>query len=133
METYMATPRRFAPSLGLLCSSRLLAAPVAAQAPAYDLIIRGGTIYDGSGKPPVVGDVAIKGDRIVAVDKVDGTGKSEVAAKGMAVAPGFINMLSWATESLIADPKSPSDLRQGLQLEVKIGRESCGERACPYG
>ncbi|GAO79321.1 N-acyl-D-amino-acid deacylase precursor [Sphingopyxis sp. C-1] len=104
----------------LLCSSMLLSASVAAKtaAPAYDLIIRGGTIYDGSGKAPVVGDVAIKNDRIVAVGKVDGTAKTEVAAKGMAVAPGFINMLSWATESLIADPKSQSDIRQGVTLEV---------------
>jgi N-acyl-D-amino-acid deacylase len=114
----MATPRRFAPSLWLLCSSMLLAVPVAAQAPAYDLIIRGGTIYDGSGKPPVVGDVAIKGDRIVAVGTVEGSAKSELSAKGMAIAPGFINMLSWATESLIADPKSQSDIRQGVTLEV---------------
>ena len=114
----MALRRSFAPSLMLLCSSMLLSASVAAKTPAYDLIIRGGTIYDGSGKPPVVGDVAIKDDRIVAVGKVDGTAKTEVAAKGMAVAPGFINMLSWATESLIADPKSQSDIRQGVTLEV---------------
>lgn len=115
----MASQRRFAPSFVLLlCSSMLLSASAAAQAPAYDLIIRGGTIYDGSGKAPVVGDVAIKDDRIVAVGKVDGTAKTEVAAKGMAVAPGFINMLSWATESLIADPKSQSDIRQGVTLEV---------------
>ena len=115
----MALSRRFAPSLMLLCSSMLVSASVAAQPGAtYDLIIRGGTIYDGSGKPPVVGDVAIKDDRIVAVGKVEGTAKSEVSAKGMAVAPGFINMLSWATESLIADPKSQSDIRQGVTLEV---------------
>jgi len=114
----MASQRRFAPSFVLLCSSMLLSASAAAQAPAYDLIIRGGTIYDGSGKAPVVGDVAIKDDRIVAVGKVDGTAKTEVAAKGMAVAPGFVNMLSWATESLIADPKSQSDIRQGVTLEV---------------
>jgi N-acyl-D-amino-acid deacylase len=114
----MASQRRFAPSFVLLCSSMLLSASAAAEAPAYDLIIRGGTIYDGSGKAPVVGDVAIKDDRIVAVGKVDGTAKTEVAATGMAVAPGFINMLSWATESLIADPKSQSDIRQGVTLEV---------------
>ncbi|MBE1530047.1 N-acyl-D-amino-acid deacylase [Sphingopyxis sp. OAS728] len=114
----MASQRRFAPSFVLLCSSMLLSASAAAEAPTYDLIIRGGTIYDGSGKAPVVGDVAIKDDRIVAVGKVDGSAKTEVAAKGMAVAPGFINMLSWATESLIADPKSQSDIRQGVTLEV---------------
>ena len=114
----MQSPRRLTPSLLLLCSSMLLSASVAAQAPAYDLIIRGGTLYDGSGQPPVIGDVAIKNDRIVAVGKVTGSAKSEVQAKGMAVAPGFINMLSWATESLIVDPKSQSDIRQGVTLEV---------------
>lgn len=114
----MASSRRFAPSLLLLCSSMLVSAPLAAEVPAYDLIIRGGTLYDGSGKPPVVGDVAISDDRIVAVGKVEGKAEREVAAQGMAVAPGFINMLSWATESLIADPKSQSDLRQGVTLEV---------------
>ncbi|WP_428627289.1 N-acyl-D-amino-acid deacylase family protein [Sphingopyxis sp.] len=116
----MASRRSFAPTLMLLCSSTLLSASVAAKtaAPPYDLIIRGGTLYDGSGKPPVVGDVAIKDDRIVAVGKIDGKGRTEVSAKGMAVAPGFINMLSWATESLIADPRSQSDIRQGVTLEV---------------
>ncbi|MGN6689819.1 MAG: N-acyl-D-amino-acid deacylase family protein [Sphingopyxis sp.] len=94
------------------------ALPAVAAAPAYDIVIRGGTLYDGSGKAPVTGDVAIKDDRIVAVGKVKGKGRSEIAAQGMAVAPGFINMLSWATESLIADPKSQSDIRQGVTLEV---------------
>ena len=110
----MASGRTFTLALMLLCS----AAPVAAADPAYDVVIRGGTIYDGSGKAPVVGDVAIKGDRIVAIGKVTGKGRTEVAARGMAVAPGFVNMLSWATESLIADPKSQSDIRQGVTLEV---------------
>src|SRR5690606_17249291 len=114
----MTSSRRFAHSLLLLCSSMLVSAPLAAETPAYDLIIRGGTLYDGSGQPPVVGDVAIRDDRIVAVGKVEGTATKEIAAKGMAVAPGFINMLSWATESLIADPKSQSDIRQGVTLEV---------------
>jgi len=110
----MPAGRTFPFALMLLCS----AAPVAAAEPTYDVVIRGGTIYDGSGKAPVVGDVAIKGDRIVAIGTVKGKGRTEVAAKGMAVAPGFINMLSWATESLIADPKSQSDIRQGVTLEV---------------
>jgi len=114
----MTLSRRFVPSVLLLAGSMLLSASVGAEAPAYDLIIRGGTIYDGSGQPPVVGDVAIKDDRIVAVGKVSGTAKNEMQANGMAVAPGFINMLSWATESLIVDPKSQSDIRQGVTLEV---------------
>jgi len=101
----------------------LLAGSVAdtwSQAPdRYDVLIRNGTIYDGGGKPPVVGDVAIRGDKIAAVGKLKGArGKVEVDAKGMAVAPGFINMLSWATESLIADPRSMADIKQGVTLEV---------------
>jgi N-acyl-D-amino-acid deacylase len=89
-----------------------------APPPRYDVVIRGGTVYDGTGAAPIAGDVAIKGDRIVAVGKVDGAGKTEISAQGMAVAPGFINMLSWANESLIVDPRSQSDIRQGVTLEV---------------
>lgn len=85
----------------------------------YDLIIRNGTIYDGSGRPPIVGDVAITGDTIAAVGRLDNAvGRAEVNASGLAVAPGFINMLSWATDSLIADGRSQSDIRQGVTLEV---------------
>lgn len=104
----------------LLGASLLLSACAATphSAPGYDVVIRGGTLYDGSGAPPVVGDVAIEGDRIVAVGEVAGKGRTEVSARGMAVAPGFINMLSWATESLIADPRSMSDIKQGVTLEV---------------
>src|SRR3954469_4494672 len=90
----------------------------AAPRPAYDVVIRGGTIYDGSGRAPYVGDVAISGDRIVAVGRVAGHGGREIQAGGLAVAPGFINMLSWANESLIQDPRSQSDIRQGVTLEV---------------
>src|SRR5437660_11838640 len=85
----------------------------------YDLIIRHGTIYDGSGKKPISGDVAISGDRIAAVGKLkDARATREIQAKGLAVAPGFVNMLSWATESLIQDGRSQSDIRQGVTLEV---------------
>ena len=90
----------------------------AAPRPAYDFVIRGGTIYDGSGGAPYVGDVAISGDRIVAVGRVAGRGAREVDAHGLAVAPGFINMLSWSNESLIQDPRSQSEIRQGVTLEV---------------
>ena len=86
--------------------------------PVFDIVIRGGLIYDGSGEAPYVGDVAISGDTIAAVGDVDGVGKLEIDAGGLAVAPGFINMLSWATESLILDGSSQSDLRQGVTLEV---------------
>src|SRR4051812_19415203 len=84
----------------------------AAPRPAYDIVLRGGTIYDGSGGAPYVGDVAISGDRIVAVGSVPGRGAREIQAAGLAVAPGFVNMLSWATESLIHDGRSQSDIRQ---------------------
>ncbi len=112
----MTTHRTFTLPLILMLLSTSAAARTVE--PTYDVVIRGGTLYDGSGKPPVTGDVAIKGDRIVAVGKVDGKGRTEVPAQGLAVAPGFINMLSWATESLIVDPKSQSDIRQGVTLEV---------------
>ncbi|MFQ5463176.1 MAG: amidohydrolase family protein [Phycisphaerae bacterium] len=85
----------------------------------YDVIIRNGTIYDGSGKAPFIGDVAINGDTIGAVGRLKGArGTLEVDASGLAVAPGFINMLSWAVESLIEDGRSESDIRQGVTLEV---------------
>ena len=85
---------------------------------AYDVVVRGGKVYDGSGAPPFDGDVAIDGDRIAAVGKVPERGRTELDAGGLAVAPGFINMLSWATTSLIADGRSQSDIRQGVTLEV---------------
>lgn len=85
----------------------------------YDLIIRNGMIYDGSGAAPVAGAVAINADTIAAVGKLENAvGKREIDAQGLAVAPGFINMLSWATVSLIEDGRSQSDIRQGVTLEV---------------
>lgn len=92
-----------------------------------DVVIRGGTLYDGSGGPPVVGDLAIDGDRIVAVGDLKGhAGRAEIDAMGLAVAPGFINMLSWANESLIQDGRSMSDIRQGVTLEVMGEGDSMG-------
>ena len=84
----------------------------------HDVVIRGGTIYDGSGGAPFRADVAIDGDRIAAIGAVPQRGRSEIDAAGLAVTPGFINMLSWATTSLIADGRSQSDIRQGVTLEV---------------
>jgi len=95
----------------------LFALPLAAQ--EYDVILRGGTIYDGSGGKPYVGDVAIKGDRIAKLGDLGKAGaKTVIDVKGLAVAPGFINMLSWATDSLIHDGRGQSDIRQGVTLEV---------------
>jgi N-acyl-D-amino-acid deacylase len=85
----------------------------------YDAVIRNGLIYDGSGSAPRKGDVAIAGDRIAAVGDIgSGRGSIEIDAHGRAVAPGFINMLSWANESLIIDGRSQADIRQGVTLEV---------------
>ena len=85
----------------------------------FDAVIRNGMVYDGGGGAPVRADVGIRGDRIVKVgDLANARGKTEIDASGLAVAPGFINMLSWATESLIHDPRSQSDIRQGVTLEV---------------
>jgi N-acyl-D-amino-acid deacylase len=85
----------------------------------YSLIIRGGTVYDGSGDPPFAADIGIVGDRIVAIGDLAGaSARQTLDARGLAVAPGFINVLSWATESLLVDPCAESDVRQGVTLEV---------------
>jgi N-acyl-D-amino-acid deacylase len=84
-----------------------------------DLLIRGGALYDGRGGSPTRGDVAIDGDTIAAVGRLEGwRGREELDAGGLAVAPGFVNMLSWATESLLEDGRAQSDIRQGVTLEV---------------
>jgi N-acyl-D-amino-acid deacylase len=89
------------------------------QPATYDLVLRGGTVYDGTGSPPVTADVAIAGDSVVALGPgLPGTGRTELDVTGLAVSPGFINMLSWATESLLEDGRAQSDIRQGVTLEV---------------
>ena len=93
----------------------------------YDVIIRGGTVYDGLGGDPIVADVAIAGDRIAAIgDLAESSGTEEIDARGMAVTPGFINMLSWATVSLIEDGRGMSDIKQGVTLEVMGEGNSMG-------
>jgi N-acyl-D-amino-acid deacylase len=85
----------------------------------HDVLIRGGLVYDGSGQPGRVGDVGIAGDRIAFVgDAGSGRGAVEIDAAGLAVSPGFINMLSWAGDDLLVDGRSQSDIRQGVTLEV---------------
>ena len=87
--------------------------------PSYDLIVRGGEVFDGLGTAPVHADVAVNGDRIVAVGDLSGsTAAIEIDASGKAVAPGFINMLSWAPVTLIEDGRGMSDIKQGVTLEV---------------
>ena len=93
----------------------------------YDIILRNGTIYDGSGQAPTKGDVAISGDQIAAIGQLSAfTGAVEYDLNGLAVAPGFINMLSWSPESLIEDGRSQSEIRQGVTLEVMGEGSSMG-------
>jgi N-acyl-D-amino-acid deacylase len=95
--------------------------------PDYDLLVRGGTIYDGSGNPGFTGDVAISGDRIAYVGpEAPGEARREIDAGGRAVAPGFINMLSWSNESLLIDGRGQGELRQGVTLEVMGEGDSMG-------
>jgi N-acyl-D-amino-acid deacylase len=99
---------------------------LAAHAQQYDLLIRNGTVYDGSGAAPRVADVAVNGDRIVKVGQLGKAhGKTEINAKGLAVAPGFINMMS-GPDSLFADGRSQSDIRQGVTLEIFGEGDSMG-------
>ena len=92
----------------------------------YDVVIRSGRIYNGSGGASYVADVAIKDDRIEAIGTLEPDANLVIDARGLAVAPGFINMLSWATESLIEDGRSQSDIRQGVTLEVMGEGSSMG-------
>jgi N-acyl-D-amino-acid deacylase len=108
----------------LACASPLRAA--AAEAAGYDVLITGGTVYDGSGGAPFTGDVAIRGDRIAYIGPHAPQGARErVDAHGKAVAPGFINMLAHPEASLLVDGRALSDLRQGVTLEV-LGEDSMG-------
>jgi N-acyl-D-amino-acid deacylase len=111
-----------------LAVSFSLVSCVAVATKQYDVVLRGGTIYDGSGGEPYVGDVAIQGDRISAIGKLapSAVGKREIDCHGRAVAPGFINMLSWATDTLLVDGRALADVTQGITLEVMGEGESMG-------
>jgi N-acyl-D-amino-acid deacylase len=114
--------------IALLCALAIACASTT-QSPAetYDLILRGGTVYDGSGKDAVIADVAIRGDRIAKVgDLSDARAATTLDVSGRAVAPGFINALSWSPESLIADGRSQGEIRQGVTLEIFGEGESMG-------
>src|SRR5437899_6970760 len=98
----------------------------AADAP-FDIIIKGGTVYDGTGGEGHVADVAIRGDRIAGVgDLANASVKKTIDAHGLAVAAGFINMLSWSNESLVQDGRSQSEIRQGVTTEIMGEGESMG-------
>jgi len=115
-------------SSALAIAAAALFASSAAPPPAsYSVLIRGGTIYDGSGAAPYVGDVALQGDKIVYVGPhAPGRASRTIDAAGKAVSPGFVNMLSWANESLIADGRGLSDTMQGVTLEVMGEGDSMG-------
>jgi N-acyl-D-amino-acid deacylase len=105
--------------LRLILACLLSVAAGCADAPRYDVLIRGGIVYDGTGETPYPGDVGIVGDRVADVGDLSGAqAATTIDASGMAVSPGFVNMLSWATESLIVDGRSQGDIRQGVTLEV---------------
>src|SRR3954469_9736876 len=105
----------------------LFASSAAPRPASYSVLIRGGTIYDGSGGAPYVGDVAIRGDKIAYVGAhAPGRAVRVCDASGKAVSPGFINMLSQAQESLIADGRGLSDTVQGVTLEVMGEGDSMG-------
>ncbi|MBA3271341.1 MAG: D-aminoacylase [Acidobacteria bacterium] len=87
--------------------------------PDYDVLIRNGQVFDGSGTPGVLTSIGIRGDRIAAIGPLpDAAARTTIDATGLAIAPGFINMLSWADEPLLVDGHSQSDIRQGVTLEV---------------
>jgi N-acyl-D-amino-acid deacylase len=105
-------------ALRVLAMSAFLAASVSA-ADAPRTVLRGGTVYDGTGAPGRVADVALRGDRVEAVGTVAALpGDVVVDVKGLAVAPGFVNMLSWSTESLLVDGRSQGEIRQGVTTQV---------------
>jgi N-acyl-D-amino-acid deacylase len=115
--------------LGLLIAAIMTCSFLAscASPASYDVILRGGTLYDGSGEKPYTGDVAFDADMIAAIGDIgEATAPIELDVEGLAVAPGFVNMMSWATESLIEDGRSQSDIRQGVTLEVMGEGESMG-------
>ncbi|MEY2579238.1 MAG: N-acyl-D-amino-acid deacylase [Verrucomicrobiota bacterium] len=106
----------------LLVSIALMPLAFGVEPPAgdkFDVIIKGGTVYDGTGEKPHVIDVAIRGDRIAGLGTFStDQARTVIDAKGLAVAPGFINMLSWSTESLIEDGRSQSEIREGVTTEI---------------
>ncbi len=113
-----AMPRLITAFAALIICVGCSAAPPS-QPPAYDVIIRGGTVYDGTGSPGRRADVGIKGDHVTAVgDLGTATAAKTVDASNLAVAPGFINMLSWSTESLLVDGRSQGEIREGVTLEI---------------
>jgi N-acyl-D-amino-acid deacylase len=110
----------------LVLAMSMMAAGRSRPQQAFDIIIKGGTVYDGSGRAPVRADVGIRGDRVAAVgDLKAATAPVVVDAGGLAVAPGFINMLSHSENSLIVDGRSQGEVRQGVTTQI-FGESSMG-------
>src|SRR5678816_2152100 len=113
-------------SLTLILALSATALAQARNPASFDVLIKGGTVYDGSGRPPRQADVGIKGDRIAAIGNLSrATATTVVDAKGLAVAPGFINMLAHSESSLIVDPRSLSEIKQGVTTQI-FGELSMG-------
>src|SRR5947209_989570 len=120
-----STRRAFLSSVALTAGGLPL---LAADRPGpFDIVFRNGTVYDGSGAAPRRADVGIRGDKIAAIgDLSSDAAKTVLDVAGLAVAPGFINMLSWSNESLLADGKSQSEIRQGVTTQILGEGESMG-------
>jgi N-acyl-D-amino-acid deacylase len=120
-------PRRIAGIAMLMALAACATGPSPEPAPAFDVLIRNGTVYDGSGGPGVRADLGLSGDRVAAVGSLDhAVAPLVLDAAGLAVAPGFINVLSWANVTLLHDGRGMSDLMQGVTLEIFGEGESGG-------
>ena len=113
--------------LGIIAGVAASAAFAQSESGNFDVVIKNGTVYDGSGGEGQRVDLAVKGDRIAGLGAFkNAKAKTVIDASGLAVAPGFINMLSWSTESLIQDGRSQSEIRQGVTTEIMGEGESMG-------
>jgi N-acyl-D-amino-acid deacylase len=111
--------RRLIALVAALSACAACSGPVASQQPpAFDVVIRNGTVYDGTGAAGRQVDIGLRGDRIAGIGQLSGTGAATIDARGLAVAPGFINMLSWSTESLLVDGRSQGEIRQGVTTQI---------------
>ena len=117
MNTKQLLRSALLPFVGIVLSCWITACD--AGSPEHDIVISGGTVYDGLGGAPVIADVAIDGDTVSAIGPAGSfSGRTEIDADGLAVSPGFVNVLSWANASLLVDGRGQSDIRQGVTLEV---------------
>src|SRR5437868_14730828 len=125
------TARRYALFSAVVALSYVTCPIHGAETPSpgteFDLLIKGGTVYDGGGGEGRGVDVTVRGDRIIGVgDFHNASAKKVIDARGLAVAPGFINMLSWSNESLIQEGLSQSEIRQGVNTHITSQGQSMG-------